>query len=132
MKRKVKNPFKVDFHLSALMLVYVLLVFFYGIGYSIIINYGPVLEDGVLKTSYPSSHVLACITASFCNATFLRYHINKPTKAWFGVVIGFYAIGFLAPILRLISGAHWFTDILGSVLLSTSLIYFYKATFNRG
>jgi undecaprenyl-diphosphatase len=29
-------------------------------------------------------------------------------------------------ICRLVSGVHWFTDIIGSVLLSTGLFYIYK------
>ena len=32
---------------------------------------------------------------------------------------------------RLFSGVHWFTDIVGGILLSTALVLLYKAVANR-
>ncbi len=90
------------------------------------VNYRPVLIDGALEASYPSSTTLLVLsvmpTLKFqadrrCgNQTFRRL------AAWFSVLFAaFMVIG------RLVSGVHWATDIIGSVLLSAGLFLLYCA-----
>ena len=48
---------------------------------------------------------------------------NKIAK--FENIISFIII-IMLPLLRFISGVHWFTDIIGGILLSLSLLLFFK------
>ena len=88
----------------------------------VVVNYRTVLEDGELESSYPSSHsMMTCVVFIASIFVFSRYNFNKKIK------IAYISFAILMPVLmstfRLISGVHWFTDIIGGVLYSLSLLF---------
>ena len=123
---KKRSIFKVDYDIIFLGLYYILVIFGYLLFEMIPINYRPILIEGFLEASYPSSTTLLvlCVMSTFVEQTNRRL-INKTMKKMIKVfVICFSAFMVLG---RLISGVHWLTDIVGSILLSVGLFCIYKA-----
>lgn len=87
------------------------------------INYRPVLIEGVLEASYPSSTTLLVLTVMPAAGMELGRRLKNST--WILWANHIYT-GFMAA-ARVLSGVHWITDIIGGVLLSVSLISFYSA-----
>lgn len=103
---------------------YAVMIGFYALFEVVIINYRPVLEDGALEASYPSSHTMLSLCVMISLIYQLKYFIkNKNTRTLLAVVLATIAI--LAVVGRLLSGVHWFTDIMGGVILSLALLLFY-------
>ena len=103
------------------VLVFVAFLFFEVL----VINYRPVLIEGILEASYPSSTTMLvmCViptTFSQLNARIHRSALGKITSL---VLIAFLL---LMVVLRLLSGVHWVTDIIGGALLSAGLVYTYR------
>lgn len=89
-----------------------------------VINYRPVLIDGVLEASYPSSTTMLVLTVMptailQLNARIKRPALRKSIAAILAAFTGLMVIG------RLLSGVHWFSDIMGGILLSTGLVMLY-------
>ena len=90
------------------------------------INYRPVLIDGRLEASYPSSTTLLVLSV-MPTLMFQIYRrvvnpvIRKAVAVFVIVFSAFMVIG------RLISGVHWVTDIIGSLLLSEGLFMLYRS-----
>ncbi len=89
-----------------------------------VVNYRPVLIQNVLEASYPSSTTMLvlCIIPTaimqfnrLIQASRLRTAVNTASIIFAAVIV----VG------RLVSGVHWLTDILGSVLLSSALVMLY-------
>jgi len=80
--------------------------------------------DGVLEASYPSSHTLLalCICGSAILLNKKRFNEIKITK-YINIVLIITMV--LLVIGRLLSGVHWFSDILGSIIISIALLYSY-------
>jgi undecaprenyl-diphosphatase len=91
------------------------------------INYRPVLIDGFLEISYPSSTTLLvlCVMPTLTEQLSRRLR-NFPTKKTVTLMTAGFSLFMV--IGRLVSGVHWLTDIIGSILLSTGLFSLYKAT----
>jgi len=90
------------------------------------INYRPVLIDGFMEASYPSSTTLLVL----CVMPTLMEQAERRVGSWrIKRVLRVFVICFSAFMVwgRLLSGVHWVTDIVGSILLSTSLFTIYKA-----
>ena len=83
------------------------------------INYRPVLIEGYLETSYPSSTTMLVLCVMPTAVMQMNTRIIKRRKA-FGCLITVFAV--LMVIGRLLSGVHWLTDILGGMLLSVGLV----------
>lgn len=103
------------------ILVFVAFLFFEVL----VINYRPVLIEGILEASYPSSTTMLvmCViptTVSQLNARIHRSALGKITTL---VLIAFLL---LMVVLRLLSGVHWVTDIIGGALLSAGFVYTYR------
>lgn len=116
---------KVNKNLYYLAIFYIIVLGIYVLFEKVIINFRPVIIEGILESSYPSSHTILaiCICGSSIilnNAIFKNNKIAKLEN-----IISFIII-ILLPLLRFISGVHWFTDIIGGVLLSLSLLLFFK------
>lgn len=121
---KYKTLKKVDRRLIYLLIFYILMAITFVFFEKVIINYRPVLEDGVLEASFPSTHTL--IAVCFCASSLLisKYYIKdkKVLKIFNNIT---YVLMIFLVIGRLISGVHWLTDILGGILISTFLVSLY-------
>ena len=124
---KRKSVWAVDREILLLALLYALVAIFYVLFEIIVINYRPILIDGVLEASYPSSHtMLACVV--FVSTPFACRHLIKSDNTHSTVTLLCYFLAIVTVIGRLMSGVHWLTDIIGSVLLSAALVLLYVAT----
>lgn len=131
---KRKSLFKVDRQILILGALYVTVVLFYIIFEYAIVNYRPVILDETLEASYPSSHtmMIICIMAT-AMIEFKRLFADKKALLVSSELIAFLIL-IVTVVGRLISGVHWFTDIIGGVLLSSALVALYIAvvkTTNR-
>lgn len=125
-----KRLLQVDRDILLLGVYYLLVISAYLLFEMVPINYRPILIDGYLEASYPSSTTLLVLsvmpTLKFqtdrrCEKQKLRYLVTAFTVL-FSV---FMVVG------RLISGVHWATDIIGSVILSAGLFMLYCAAVAR-
>lgn len=116
----------VDASLYVLAGFYVLLAVFYVLFEKVVINYRPVLEDNELAASYPSSHTVLIVGILVTTILQLKKRISeKPMRITFCAII--ILITIMAVFGRLAAGVHWFTDIVGGLLLVSSLIMGYAA-----
>lgn len=120
----------VDGDLWALAVFYVLVGACYIAFEKYVVNYRPILVDGVLEASYPSSHTM--LTTALFGMTIVqmrkRVHI-KPLRGLIDIVLG---VGIAAMAVgRLMSGVHWLTDIAGGLLLGLALTELYDAVFTQ-
>ncbi len=118
---KRKSILKVDKEILLLGSFYVVVMALYAFFEKCIINYRPILTDGALEASYPSSHTLmtvcVCISAIMVNKRlFSKYNITKYMNIACIVMTIVMVVG------RLLSGVHWFTDIIGGILISAALL----------
>lgn len=121
---KRKNILKVDFNILILGVFYIVTIAFYLLFESVVINYRPVLIYGFLEASYPSSTTLLvlCVmpTAIMQIENRIRHDILRKLLIYLiKAFMVFMVIG------RLISGVHWFSDIIGGLLLSAGLVVLY-------
>ena len=122
---KRKSLFKVDFDIILLGVYYGIVIAGYLIFEMIPINYRPILIEGFLEASYPSSTTLLVLSVM----PTLIFQANRRIKnVGMKKVVGVLSVLFSAFMVigRLLSGVHWFTDIVGAILLSAGLFYIYK------
>ena len=120
---KSKSLKKVNIELFNLMIFYVVLGIVYVLFLFIKINYRPILVDGKLEASYPSSHTLLFCSITLVSMFYLVFFTKNNIKL---LRISQAAIGvvcLVGIICRLISGTHWVTDIIGAILLSGALAF---------
>lgn len=91
-----------------------------------VVNSRPVLQDGVLEASFPSSHTVLALTVLLSAADFCFRHLKQRYLRYASSVCCI-CLALLTVVGRFLSGVHWFTDILGGVLLSASLLCLYLA-----
>ena len=117
---KRKSLFKVDKEIIILGIFYIVVIAIYVLFEKVIINYRPILMNGYLEASYPSSHTLMticlCGSAIMINEKLFKNNFSKFINIISAIVILVTIIG------RLISGVHWFTDIAGGIIISISLL----------
>ena len=122
-----RSILKVDKELLLLGGLYVFTVIFYVLFEKVVVNYRPMLmPDGTgPEASFPSSHtMLSCVILGSGLGLLKKYTKKNKTiqlvlTVLFAVMLALIVAG------RLLSGVHWFTDILGGILLSTALLNAY-------
>lgn len=121
---KRKSLVKVDRELILLGTLYVLMAVVYVFFEKFIINYRPIIIDGELEASYPSSHTILAICICVSSLIVSRKYLSDKYLKIANVITILLLLGvFLG---RVISGVHWISDILGGVIIaSTLLMYFY-------
>ena len=121
---KRKSLFKVDREIIGLGILYVLMISLYLIFDKIAINYRPIIIDGELEPSFPSSHTMLAICT--CVSSLMVYKKYVPSKFNYLVLFSTVLLLTLVFLGRTISGVHWISDILGGVIISLTLLtYFY-------
>lgn len=114
---KRKSLKKVDADLYLLAVVYFFMVVVYLFFEFVVINYRPILVDGILEPSFPSTHSLLVFTV-FGTAIFeIKEKITKESVKKYLIVTAI-TIMVLAFIVRVASGYHWFTDVLASLFIA--------------
>lgn len=123
---KRKQLFAVDREILLLAVFYGLVVAFYVFFEAVAVNYRPILVEGLLEASYPSSHsMLACCI--FASAPFAARRLVEGRPLRITVALMCAVLAALTVVGRLLSGVHWLTDIVGAVLLSAALVTLYTA-----
>lgn len=122
---KRKRLKKVDYSLFVLGGFYISVIAAYVLFEMITINYRPVLINGFLEASYPSSTTLLvmCVMPTAI-MQFNRRIKNATLKKFLSLLIAVFIIFMV--IGRLVSGVHWLTDIVGGALLSAGLVMMYR------
>ena len=121
-----RSLLKVDRSILVLGGFYIAVMAAFLIFEQFIVNYRPVLIEGRLEASYPSSTTLLvlCVMPTALmqfNARIRNAVFRRCIAAVIAVFSAFMVIG------RLISGVHWLTDIVGGALLSAGLVMIYRA-----
>ena len=117
---KRRSLFKVDKKIIILGLFYIVVISIYVFFERVVVNYRPILMNGFLEVSYPSSHTL--MTICLCGSSIIvnkKLFDNKITKLMNMLSL---VIVMITVIGRLISGVHWFTDIMGGIVISIALL----------
>lgn len=119
---------KVDRDILLLGAFYLLVFFVYLFFELVKVNYRPVLIDGKLETSYPSSTTMLAVCV-FATAMMQLYHRIK-NRAWRITALSLLgALMVFMVIARLVSGVHWLTDIVGGLILSATLVSAYWTVY---
>lgn len=128
---KTKSITKVDKRLIYLGIFYVLMLVVYVLFEKVIINYRPVLEDGVLEASYPSSHTMLAICICLSSLLISKYYIKKNNfKNSFNVTTILLMV--ILVVGRTLSGYHWLSDIIGGIIISLFLVsLFYTCIYEE-
>lgn len=123
---KRKSIFKVDHDIMLLGMYYIAVICVYLVFEMLPMNYRPILIEGRAETSYPSSttFLVLCVLLSTMEQVSRRVKHYLMKRILNIVAISFC---FFMVIGRLVSGVHWFTDIVGGILLSVGLFCIYKA-----
>ena len=127
---KRKSLKKVDRSILALGVFYVVVIAVYLFFEAVVINYRPVLINGYLEASYPSSTTMLVASVMPTAAMQISLRIKNTlfrrcAMSAIGAFTAFMVVG------RLLSGVHWLTDIIGGVLLSAGLVTIYFSICNN-
>lgn len=122
-----KSLFKVDRSILVLGGFYIVTLAAYLFFEDFVINYRPVLIEGFLEASYPSSTTLLVLCVMPTALIQLRNRITNPIlRRIVCAAITAFMVFMVAG--RLLSGVHWLTDIIGGILLAAGLVTLYDAT----
>lgn len=120
-----KHLGKVDFDLLALGGFYIVVMGAYLFFEVVVMNYRPVLIQGILEPSYPSSTTMLVMCVMPTAIMELRFRMKSGILKRI-VLFGIAGFTVFMVIARLISGVHWVTDIIGGGLLSAGLVLLYR------
>ena len=116
---------KVDKNIHLMGCMYVLILVLYILFDKIPVNYRPVIMDEGLEPSYPSTHTLLAGGIFGCALVELRYFPRIRQDIKLKIRLGLIIAMVLTILFRWLSGVHWFTDILGGILLSFAVAELY-------
>lgn len=125
---KRKKLLKVDYTIRALGGFYIVVFLIYVFFEYADINYRPVLIDGALEASYPSSTTM--LVMCVMPTALMQFDIRiKSVRTRWALNIAIYAFVAFVVTARFISGVHWFTDIVGGIFLSMGLVMLYYCIY---
>ena len=125
-----KQLLKVDHNILALGGFYLLVAVAFVLFEVFPVNYRPILIEGQLEASYPSSTTLLVLSVMPTAAMQLQSRIKterlkRRTVTAITCFTAFMVIG------RLLSGVHWFSDIIGGILLSAGLVMLHRTACDQ-
>ena len=128
---KRRSLLKVDRSILALGGLYIIVIGLYVLFEIAVVNYRPIImpDSTHPEASFPSSHtMLVYVIMGSAVMLFGRYIRGKVLcrglQILCAIIIGITVIG------RLISGVHWFTDIVGGILISAALLALFSEVKN--
>jgi undecaprenyl-diphosphatase len=121
-----RSILKVDRSILSLGVFYLLVIAAYVVFEYVVINRRPVLINGYLEASYPSSTTLLVTTVMPTALLQLCGRIRSKAVRRCVVLLISAFIAFMV-VGRLFSGVHWLSDIIGGLLLSAGLVLAYDA-----
>ena len=125
-----KSLLKVDIDILLLGVYYVIVIFGYLIFEMIPINYRPILIDGRMEVSYPSSTTL--LVSSVMPTVIFQIDRRIKNRVVRRIITSSTILFSLFMLIgRTIAGVHWLTDIIGLVFLSAGLFLIYYANVLR-
>lgn len=133
---KRKSFKKIDKEIWCILGLYVVMGILYVLfDKAIVLNYRPISLNGEFESSFPSTHTFlsVCLLGSTMvmnNLYFKKLFKHNSVRT---LMINLILIVMMFGIIysRLFSGVHWFTDILGGILLGTTLVAFFKAAIAK-
>ena len=121
-----KSLRKVDRSIFILGGYYVVVLAIFFLFEKLAVNYRPVLIEGVLEASYPSSTTM--LVMCVMPTAILQFRSRIASKALRNGITAILTLFSAFMIIgRLICGVHWLTDIIGGALLSLGLVMLYCA-----
>lgn len=119
---------KVDRSILALGAIYVITIALYVFFEKNVVNFRPIIMPGCTKpeASFPSSHtMIVCAIMGTAKLEWRRRVSNcRLRRLLEGFSVGIMAVTVIG---RSISGVHWFTDIVGGILISATFVSLYHA-----
>lgn len=129
---KRRSLLKVDTEILALGGLFAVVIGCYALFTKIIINYRPIIMPGETapEASFPSSHTMLIMTVMIATMIISDKYFSGAA----GVLVR--TVCFLVTLVtvggRLYCGVHWFTDVIGGILLSTTLLLLFSAVVSAG
>lgn len=121
---KRRNILKVDADILVLGLFYIAVIAVFLLFERIALNYRPILINGILEASYPSSTTLLVMCVMPTTAMQIKWRMKTSVIKKL-VLICIYLFTAFMVIGRLVSGVHWFSDIIAGALTSVWLVTMY-------
>jgi len=121
-----KSLFRVDIDIILLGVYYVLVAGLYIFFEICVVNYRPIILGEGLESSFPSSHTMIVLCIMATAMIQFKKRISKRIVRKIVQIISI-VIMVVTVLGRLISGVHWFTDIVAGLLLGGALILFYHS-----
>lgn len=123
-----RSLMKVDKEILLLGCLYIVTLALYVFFEKVIVNYRPMLMPGGEgpEASFPSSHTMLVCVIMGNGLRLLKKYTKKNQTLQLVLTVVFCLILALTVAGRLLSGVHWFTDVLGGLLLSAALLNGYE------
>ena len=124
-----KRILAVDYSILVLGGFYLAVIAAYLYFESYVVNYRPVLINGFLEASFPSSTTLLVMTVMPTTVMQLRSRIRNSflKKSVSALLIAFSVFMVVG---RTVCGVHWLSDIIGGALLSSGVVMIYYSVSN--
>lgn len=119
-----RSLLRVDASILILGAYYIVVAIVYILFEFVVVNRRPVLIEGVLEPSYPSSTTMLVL----CVVPTAMMQLGDRMKSGTARSVVLILLGAFAAFMvigRLISGVHWLTDIIGGVIISAGLVTLY-------
>ena len=125
-----RSLMKVDKRIMALGFFYIIVGILYIMFTVVTVNYRPVIIDGGLEPSYPSSHTMMAISVFISAIIMINEMVSGSGKKLILDILCIVVLLVLA-VGRTLCGVHWITDIIAGALLSTGLLFLFKGVIER-
>ena len=124
-----KHLLKIDYDILVLGGFYIAVMAAYALFEVLVVNYRPVLINGVLEASYPSSTTM--LVMCVMPTAIMQLNARIKNEVFKGCVVSAIAAFIVFMVIgRLVSGVHWVSDIIGGALLSAGLVLIYRGMIN--